>query len=385
MIRFASRRSSSLRPFLAAFALGIAALASDVSAHADTPSTAAPSATIATGRYVLKLHATKIRGVAVNPRTWKSFPVVIAAQGSRIAMGGRNAPQLTGTLQGSKFSLRPAPGSPNVSLDGTLSPQGASQGTFSFKTGKGMDVSGTFTVSAFSGNIHTPTGQSIGTYTNGSGAIGNASYGSGRNTVPGVTAGQTGAPGTANNGPNLGGTSVSGANQDGKDGSKSWFSSFVDSLDWGSGKGGGGGSSSDTKSSSSSSTSSDDKGFFSGLWDEAKTEWNETFGDDDSSKKGNGNTSVDERETYGGGTQKLNGGRTGGGQDKGGGSTDRGAAAGGGQNAQGQSIAKKPNAGDNPFEVTKGDVLNVNHFVDPAKDPVFGPGGMNLQGSTMKH
>jgi len=188
--------------------------------------------------------------------------------------------------------------------------------------------------------------------------------------TPGTHGGS--APGMAGSGPNLGGTPVGGqnagdghkikdfdqaqkdkadANKD-KDSDKGVIDSVKDwfkSLDYGSGGSADGGS---TKKP--------------------------TTDDGSGGNSGGDNGAMDDRQrNYGGGVNKLGPTKVGGGQDKGGGkSTDRGGQDSGGKNAQGQSVAKGPNKGDNPFEVTGSDVLNQNHLVDPAKDPIFGPAGM---------
>jgi hypothetical protein len=69
--------------------------------------------------------------------------------------------------------------------------------------------------------------------------------------------------------------------------------------------------------------------------------------------------------------------KPGAGNDKGGGST-----SGGTNGANGATVNRPTHGGDNPFEVTPADVLNTNHLINFASDPVPGVGGAQTKGTT---
>lgn len=348
-------------------ALALSLLAVDVAAPTEALAapTAQPASSIATGRYVLTLHVTLLDGKPVKTVT-KDIPVVVASSGNTFGIGGKRGPQVMGQSSGYQFAAHGVnPQLGQVIFTGTgKSTTGSLTGTFSWSQ-NGKSLGG-----GFSMNPYVP---GTGSWENGSGHTGswnNSPSMNGTPQTPGSHA--SGAPGMANGGPNLGGTPVGGqaagdghkikdfdqTQKDKADKDKGDDKSFTDTLkDMWNGLHIGGGDSGNADGGSTKKPPKDDG---SG---------GNTGGDDGA---------MDDRQRdYGGGVNKLGATKVGGGQDKGGGkSTDRGGQDSGGKNAQGQSISKSPNKGDNPFEVTGSDVLNQNHLVDPAKDPVFGPGSM---------
>lgn len=397
-------RRSSILGLLAAATLACLPAAT---AHAQ-PVTAT---TLATGRYVLVLRPTSLNHAAVASSNELVVPMAVAVRGNTIALGGKRGPQLVGSISNGHV-VASRSGSRTLgqmNIDGTMDGVNAMSGTFSMTTPKGNVVTGSFVASPFgvgwgSGVLGTPKGPTGGAVPSGgssghvtapgggaanlpsaSGTLGAVHGGRGptvswRNGSAVLEPGGGSAPGQAGQGPNLTTTSVGGAaSEDPKDvdaaassGTNS-VSDAVGDLDYLNPKGSADGGSTKPATAPKQGDGSQAQSGTS-LWDTL-------FGTTNNNpspitpvkppKHGSGG-SVDDRQTYGG-NDRLNRGAGGRGGNDGSGSTDRGSSGSGGQNAQGQHLAVHPNGGDNPFEVAGDDVLDTQHLVNPASDPIFGP------------
>ena len=418
----------SLLSFSSALALSLASLVSaPTSAHAQTVT---PD-TVAKGRYVLLLHPTSIDGRPIASNDDLVVPMVVALKGTSIAFGGKRGPQLVGSVVGGHVTAShgPSPTLGQMSIDGSMDGSNAISGTFNLQTPRGHKLTGTFGASPYgsgwsdgSGTLGTakapgggamPTGNGVlgqgvkapgggatGAFFNGSGAIGSVNGGRGPNvhwnngsaTLEATSS--HGAPGMAGAGPNLTTTSAGSASRedpktgDGKSGSGDsdsggFFSSIanaansvvdaVKGLDILGSKG-------DADKGTATTTAKAPKQGDGSQAQSGTSWWDSLFGTTNNNPspitpvhpKRGGNGSVDDRDTYGG-NDKLNKGAGGRGGGDGSGSTDRGTSGAGGRNAQGQYISVNRSPGDNPFEVVGDDVLNTQHLVNPAADPIFGP------------
>lgn len=366
---------------------------SAASADEAAPTVPLASRTLSQGYYLLAVSPQTLNGRPVNVKSAFLFPAVIGMKGDQLVVGGKNAPQMRGTVKAGQLSASTTSGGGSFSVSGPVSyikgqPKGsATSGRFTWATNGGNRLTGTFTmvpVNGFGSKLVSALSQSrngIGTNSTLTGLAG-PEYGY---QGPGLFSNLETANLGSVNGSHTSKDPVlqdfgSGKKTDSSSSSsstdnRSSYQKAKDSIDYGSGKAGGGGTTPDKPAPA-------DEGVVQGAIDEAKKEWNES----DLKKWVDAHTSGDERPTYGSGGLNR-GGTPGAGGDKGGNvpGTDTGStgSSGGVNGANGATINRGGNGGDNPFEVQPADVLNQSHLFDGSKDPPPGvAGGAALTGSS---
>lgn len=235
------RSKAILLSFVVANAFALSFVLDSSSALADTKPTAGNSKTIVSGAYLLLLNPKSAGGNALPSRTKPVvFPVVVKTDGSKLVIGGKYAPQMTGAISGGSVSAAHTPGKTFTMSGSTFNGYSAS-GTFALGSGA-RTVSGTWGLVTLSkgGVGFVGNRAAAGVLGNNRTGIGSSS-GFGRN-LPGGVSGSWGYDGPGftgggSSGPNLGSY---GANMEGGNGKL---------KDWG-----GSGSSSGSSSSSSSSS-----------------------------------------------------------------------------------------------------------------------------------
>ena len=393
-------------PFAATLSLALASICMSSSASADAPTySPRPVAAVTPGNYLLRLRVASVNGAPVQSRLVRAVPVVIGIRGVTLGVGGKYGPQITGSwVNGTLSASGPTPGNHGVlALTGG---SGGAQGRFSVTRADGSSAGGEYfldpvvpgilgqtltgvgTTSGFTNMTPVPPGSAGGT-TTGLGETppqGTGQYGNG---YTGPRAGQFGngntgsAPGMANEGPNLGGTPLSGwASEDPSPPSKiNPKTAGGPNATSGAGTGPAPapkqpGQYGDPKPAP---TPPDGPGFgctWLGLGCGSTPSGSAPAKPDG----GNGGAKEDNPMNDGShnaGTSGSGLNKPGGGNDTGGGST-----SGGTNGANGATVNLGTRGGDNPFEVTPADVLNANHLVNFASDPVPGVGGAQTKATT---
>ena len=391
----------SLLPFVT-LAVGLVPMTAVTASAAEPAVTAPPLAarTLSQGYYLLAVSPKTFNGRAVSVKAAFLFPSVVGMKGEALVIGGKNSPQMRGTVHGGQVSATTNVGGGSFAITGPVayiegqSRGSTASGTFTWTTTAGNRVTGSYvmvpvnSLGAKLSSALTQTRNGIGT----TAGLGGQEFGyQGPGLFSNLETANLGGVGGAysSKDPTLAtfGSGTKGTTGSSSTDSRSSYQKAKDALDYGSGKGGGTGTAPATDKPAPS-----DEGVIAGAIAEAKKEWNESdtkkWIDEHTGGGGTGGKeSGDDRPTYGSGGLNT-GGTPGAGGDKGGNGPGPGTGSTGGSGgvngANGATINRVGNGGDNPFEVPPADVLNASHLFDGSKDPPPGVAGSVAASAAIK-